>query len=136
MSPSRLEPRPSSPRPSSPRPAHAAAAPAHLPAPPPELWAGDPTARATSPLGGRSSFVLGQQLDWLPLLHFSPGQYLPLPYFSVSHTLSVLFSKFQALPIYCIYLVLGLKTSSLSPDPWPVGGPLDPLQVFSRESAG
>lgn len=57
---------PPAPRPAPPRPAPRRAPPSALPA-------GDPTAPAPSPLGGPSSFVLAQQLGWLPLLlHFSP----------------------------------------------------------------
>ena len=66
--------------------------PAHRPAPPRALRAGNPSAPATAPLGAPSSFVLGQQLGWLPPLHFSPGSvslslFLFLPHFLV-HPLS------------------------------------------------
>lgn len=74
------------------------------PSTPSEL--GAPSAPATLPLGGPSSFVLGQQLGRLPP-QSSRRTCLPFPYFCVSPALSVLFAKFQALPFHWISLVAG-----------------------------
>lgn len=123
------------PRPSSPRPAHPAAAPPPARLRPPSSGLGIPPLGPLRPWGDGAALFLGSSWTGCRCCISPQGSISLFPIFLfLTH---FLFYSLRSKPyLFCIYLVLGLKTSSLSPDPWPVGGPLDPLQVFSRESAG